>query len=138
MRMDEIATISPMETFQQKVVDKLKADIGVMLPDEVLTGLVQRAIDEQFFQPRIEQDNYSRRTEHPSWFVEEITKLAEPMLRKMLTEIVKEREPEIKKAIEEFLSTQNLMLITIAAMQNATRDDIYQFASMIAERLKQP
>ena len=51
--MNEIVKTSsnPMEAFQTRVLEKVREDIGKMLPDEVVEGLVKRAIDEQFFQP---------------------------------------------------------------------------------------
>lgn len=136
----EVAQIppDPMETFQAKVLDKVRESIAEMLPDEVVEGLVQRAIDEQFFQPIKVPRTYGAPDEEPSWFIKEVTRLSKPILSDYVRAHLKEREPEIKKAVEQFLSTQNLTLITIAAMQSAVRQDLYEFANMVVEKLRQP
>ena len=137
--MNDLAKVSddPMRDFQDRVIEKLRADFGEMLPNEVVEGLVQRAIDEQFFKPRRVPQRYGQDEQVPSWFVEEVTKLGAPILRKMLADHMKKHEPEIKKAIEEFISTQSLTLLTVAALQNATRQDIMELAQLIVQGVKQ-
>ncbi len=133
----EIAeSTDPMQGFQNRVLQKIRDDIGKMLPDEVVEGLVQRAIDEEFFRPVKVYSQYGNDKEEPSWFIKEVTKLSKPVLEKYIAEHVKEREKDIKKVIDEFLTTQRLQLITLAAMQSATRQDIAEIVGTILAQLK--
>lgn len=138
--MNEVAKAGrdPMMDFQDKVIEKLRSDFGEMLPDEVVDGLVQRAIDEQFFKPIKVPRQYGEPDERPSWFVSEITKLGEPILRRMLADYMKKHEGEIKKAIEKFIDQQNLTLLAVVAMQNATRQDIGELAELIVLKMRTP
>lgn len=138
MGNEVVEVANAMEAFQQRVIEKLRADFGKMLPDEVVNGLVKRAIDEQFFEPRTIKDGSYNTREEPSWFIQEITKLGEPILRKMLKTYLETHKPEIEKAMTEFIGTQNLTLITIAAMRDMTRQDLSDLAQSIIVGLRQP
>ncbi len=39
----------PLSEFQKRISEKLRDDIGNMMPDEVLKEMVNRALEEQFF-----------------------------------------------------------------------------------------
>lgn len=101
--MSEVTTQSnPMNQFKSRVTEKLKSDIGELLPDEALTGLIETAIQEQFFNPKITKNNYGNVIrEEPSWFVQAVTEAIKPMLEKEVKEAVKKCEPLIQKAINE-------------------------------------
>jgi len=134
-----VKTLSnPMEDFQTRVLKKVREDIGKMLPDEVVESLVQRAIDEQFFQPRKVYRSYGGHDEEPSWFIKEVTRLSKPLIESYVAAHIKEHEPAIKKAVEQFLSTQSLTLLTIAALQQTTRQDIFELAELIVRGIKGP
>lgn len=127
----------PMEDFRHRVKEKLKADIGEMMPDAALNELVRRAVDETFFQPRVVKDSYGRiESSKPGWFVEEVTKVASPMLAAAVNKYVNDNEETIKKAIVEFTTQQNLMLLTIAAMRSGMLQDISTIADEVVARMK--
>lgn len=129
-----------MREFQEKVVAKLRADIGEMLPDAALAGLVEKAIQEQFFTKRTTGMDYAGRPtdQKPSWFVEEVAKMAEPQIRAYVQGWLDENKETIKKAVDEFLGEQNLLMITFAAMRSSTFQDINEIASAVVTRMKQP
>ncbi len=135
--MDSVAVITnPMKEFQDRVTEKLRKDIGEMLPDNVLADLVQRAVNEQFFKPCIVESRFHKETK-PSWFAEEVTNIARPIIRETVQAYVNNNHDAIKKAVEEFLSRESLSLIAFAAMREATQQDIYQFADEIVTRIRQ-
>ena len=128
----------PMQTFQDKVVKKLRTDIGEMLPDDALAKLAQRAVDEHFFKERANKDSYGHvREREPSWFVEEVAKIADPLIKKAVAQWVADHEDQIEKAVVDYLSEQNLTLVAVAAMQAATMDQFSQMASQIVQQIKQ-
>jgi hypothetical protein len=140
---EQVATNdAALREFQERVVNKLREDIAGMLPDAVLSQLVSKAVDEQFFKPRkiLNPNSGWGRTEYidaPSWFVGEVAKLAEPLIKEQVEQYVEREKETIKKAIDEFLSQQNLLLLTIAAMRAATMQDIFDVANNVLTRMKQ-
>lgn len=130
-----------MREFQDRVVEDLKGKMGEMLPDEALKELVKRAVEEQFFKPRIESDDDSwspRKVEKPSWFVAEVTKQAAPHIQQLIKEHVEANKEDIQKAVAQFLETQNLLLLTFAALKVHTMQDFMEMANTIIARMKQP
>jgi hypothetical protein len=130
---------NPMDEFQARVVEKLRADIGAMLPDDALAGLVQRAIEEQFFKKRKVQEGSSyHRTEReiPSWFVEEAAKIATPLIETLVREYVANNKDQIKAAINEFLQSQHLLLLAMSAIRVETSSDIMEAAVRAAEQVR--
>lgn len=131
---------NPMEEFQTRVVEKLRADIGAMLPDEVLAQLTARAVEEQFFKPRKVVENsgsYHERTrEAPSWFLEEVAKTAKPQIERLVVAHVAKHSDQIERAVNEFLAKENLMLLALSAVRVETQSDIMQAAQQIVERIR--
>lgn len=124
--MNDITTNkSPMAEFQERVMEKLREDIGAMLPPEVLTEMVRRAVEEQFFKPRIVDTNpgsYSnRKVEKPSWFVQTVTEVAEPLLKQMVTEYVEKNRGVIEQGIRAFLDDQKLLVTTMAIIDGSMK-----------------
>lgn len=132
MMSEQSRQLTPMETFQNRVMDKIRADIGEMLPDDVVAGLVQKAIDQQFFQPRTVEVGY-RNVERPSWFVEEVAKLAQPILKEKIDQAFLDRKDEIDKAVTDFLSKENLTLLMVSRITEANNGSLYAAAQAISE-----
>lgn len=109
-----------LATFQQNIIDKLRADIGAMLPDAALDELVKRAVDETFFKERRIPQSYGRDEIKSSWFVSEIAKQAKPVLDTIIREWVKENEDVLKEAVSKFLDEQNLLLMAMQVMSTNT------------------
>jgi polyhydroxyalkanoate synthesis regulator protein len=130
--------LTPMQTFEEKVKARLKETIADMLPDEALAALTQRAVDEQFFKTRrtgtgAYNDPYK---DNPSWFVEEVGKLAEPIIRAHITEAFKERQSEINEAIKKFVADQNIALLMTTAITSNMSQMMFSTAAEIFERVK--
>lgn len=120
----------PMQAFRQRVLEKLRADIGSMLPDSALDGLVQQAVKDQFFAERKTMDSYGRVQEtKPGWFVEEVAKLAKPIVDKHVQHWVADNRNILEDAIKKFLADQNLLLLAMATMQHQTTQQIFEAAN---------
>jgi hypothetical protein len=129
------AGLTPMQTFEEKVKNRLKETIADMLPDDALAALVQRAVDEQFFKERVYGDQYNRKT-YPSWFVEEVADLAKPIIEEHIARAFEERKDEIKKAIDGYIASENLTLLMVAAMSQKLSADLFAHAEGIVNRLR--
>ena len=126
----------PMQEFQDKLKAKVREEIADLLPDEAVQRLVESAVRDTFFKPREVKVGYSGTELHPSWFVEEVAKAAKPMLRVMVESYVKKNSGIIKQAMNDFLSTQNLTLLTGAAMRDATFKDIQDIATEVVRQMR--
>lgn len=126
---------SPLDGFQDRVRDKLKADIGSMLPDDVLSQLTQRAVDEQFFKERREARQFGPDVIKPSWFVEEVARVSKSILEAHIETFVAENKDAIQKGLDEYLSQQNLTLLTSAAIAAQMQGAMYQNVDQIVQTI---
>jgi hypothetical protein len=119
-----------MSAFRERVLEKLRADLGSLMPEEALAGLVQQAVQDQFFKERrIPQGNYSADRVEPSWFVAEVAKLTTPMIREQVLAWVAGNKPLLEETIKKFLADESLLLLAIAAMREATTQQIFEAAN---------
>lgn len=128
------AELQPLAAFQERVKEKLRDDIGSMLPDEALAALVQEAVKEQFFKPRKVEEGY-RTVDKPSWFVEEVAKLAQPYIERVMREYVEVNRDALDRALAEFCGAQNLLLLAMASMRAATANDVFNMANQIVSQI---
>ena len=137
--MNEVTTnTDPMAEFRERVLKKLQADIGEMMPDEALSGLIERAVEEQFFKPVIEVNDYGRETKNePSWFVREVAKVAEPFIKREVANWITDHEDEIGQAVKQFLDDKSLMILTLQAMKQHTQNDLFMATQEIVRMIKQ-
>jgi hypothetical protein len=118
---------NPMEDFKQRVLEKLKTDIGSLMPDEVLSSLVQQAVKDQFFKkrtiPKPGRSTYSTETvESLSWFQEEISRQVEPILKTEIAVYVNDNQHFITAAIKEFLDKEKMTAVMAAVIGDRVRD----------------
>lgn len=130
----------PMQEFRARVLEKLRADIGSMLPDEALTGLVNEAVKEQFFTRIPTSFNYRGDPDafKPSWFVQEVAKIGEPIISAHIEKWLKDSEAIIGEAVKKFVTDQNLLLLMMGAMRAASQNELHDLANAICQRIKQP
>jgi hypothetical protein len=118
--------LAPMETFMERVKQKLRDDIGSLLPDEAVSDMVKKVVNDEFFAKRIvpkpNRGSYSNETiELPSHFTEIVTAAIKPIIERQVAEIlVTYKEPietQITTAIDNGLSTMVLQAINEAFRQ---------------------
>lgn len=98
--------VAPMQAFQERVKEKLKADIGQLLPDEVVSEMVQRVIAEEFFtkktirnNPQSYNDTSTR--EEPSVFQHMVIEAAKPLVAEAASKVFEENRRRMQKQIDE-------------------------------------
>ena len=67
--------MTPQEQFQNNIKDRLQKDIGDLIPDEVLKGMVEKSIKEMFFTRKMDKagsDWSPKWQENASWFEAEV------------------------------------------------------------------
>lgn len=102
-----------LSAFHRTIVERLRKDISDLLPESALAGLVEQAVRETFFQPIRLPRQYGADEVRPSWFVAEVTKAAEPLLRQAVAEFVAQRQDVIQQAIDTFLSHERVTVLLV-------------------------
>lgn len=100
--------LTPQESFQEKMKERVTQGIGDLMPDEMLKQLIEKAIDDAFFKPQkqvIGSGYHQKQVDGPSWFEEHLSKLIEPMLKEKINEWMQrpENAEVILKEIKPFL-----------------------------------
>lgn len=135
-----MTTGNPMEDFQNKLKQKVREDIANLLPEEAVSALVKKAIEEEFFSREKENVGTSY---HPQWqdkpsaFVREVVNAARPMLEAEIKKCVDEKKDLIAQEIAKFVEAQNLTLLIAAAIGQAMSNNIYSVAELVTRNIKQ-
>jgi hypothetical protein len=97
--MNEITTT---QSFQERMFEKIRDQMGDLLTDEDLQKLVSTAMQKAFFEPRIDSSSYNR-FERPPYFVELIEKQMREAVAKAASQWVVDNPELVSKAITEAL-----------------------------------
>lgn len=127
----------PMADFKERLTDKLKNDIGALIPEEAIQALIARAVEEQFFKPRYEKPRYGGPIEKPSWFVEQVAQAAKPMIQAQVDKFVADNQDTLEQAVRDFLSAQNLTLLATASMAQHLQASLMQQTGLIMNKVTQ-
>lgn len=141
MATQQIPARDAMADFKERVIDRMKTDIGTLMPDDVLQSLVKQAVQDTFFkQERVPnpQRSYSSSETvlQPSWFQREIVRLLTPMLEKAAQACVEEHREEIKAAVKEALTQEKLLFATAACIGEQVRHGFMNSAQQMIEMLQ--
>lgn len=117
--MTEGKALAPMETFMQRVKTKLRDDIGSLLPDEAVSEMVQKVINDEFFTkktvPKPGRSSYSTDTvEVPTKFQEMVIDACKPIIERQVQEIMLAQAGLIEAQIKEEMDKGIVTLITRA------------------------
>ena len=126
----------PLNEFREKLKTKIREDIALMLPDEVVEQMVRQTVEEEFFKPnRINKGTeYNPRWEEaPSWFMEVVAKEAKPILEQAVKDFVEENRPVIDKALSAYLTSETLTLLAIKGIANEMSSEINSLTRTISE-----
>ena len=128
MADEEKKKLTPLQTFEGQIKDRLLQDIGSLMPDDVLAEMVKRAIDDAFFQKR---DQYVPRSfgapdkvEKEPLFVETIRELIKKQVRQEIEEWLDRNHNEVAKLIQDEVSQgvpQLIMKHLQVRWENSTR-----------------
>ena len=122
-----MSEVAALQEFKDRVRDKLKNDIGSLMPDEVLQTLVQSAIRELFFDrvPEV-RDNWGnvKVPEKQSWFMEAVREEIMPILQREVRSCIEDRKQEIADRVREFMGDKELSVMLAAVSGDAIRSSM--------------
>lgn len=127
--------LTPQETFQEKVKNRLAKDIGDLIPDEILQKMVRESLEELFFK----RDAHNKGStwspkwiEEPSWF--ELAVFNEMKQRTLdeVTAYFKENGPTIRTQIKTAVSDYIPNLVADAIIKGFADGASEAFGSVFA------
>jgi len=138
--MTESRALTAMESFQDSIKGRIRDEIAQLLPDDVVKEMINRVVEEEFFKERRIPKGYGDFSMAPSNFVEQVTKAAGPIVQRMVTEWVAANEDVLKKALNEFLQEERLLLAAMEIMHQKTSslmlNAMVEMAGLVSERIK--
>lgn len=122
---NEIAT---NETFQQRMFEKIRDQMGDLLTDDELKKLLANAVEKAFFEPT--RGSYN--SVEPPMFVKLIQKAMENRVHSAVTEWMNENPEQMEKAIQDVLKNGMFSAVMTVFEQRMSHP-----IHMLAENLRQ-
>jgi hypothetical protein len=126
--------IAKEKTFQERMIDRIREDIGKLMTDEELSKIVERAMEEIFFKPTKVEDGW--RTERRPPFVHKLIKdlLKDAVYREISIFITNNNELVLKE-IKEVI-TQGMGKALMEALTLQFQSELMNFQSNIIQSLE--
>lgn len=127
------------DDFQTLMVERLRADVGKLIPDEKLAELVEQGIQKMFFTREVKSDHYNRQTEYPSWFEKEIEKLLRERVTTFYVEWFKANDKRITDALESTIQGQLpriMATVMMGFLQNSISATSYGLSEAVMNDLR--
>ena len=102
--------LTTMQTFEENIKERLTKDIGSLIPDEALTALIEKSIENCFFKPQRKTvgHGYNQRdTSSPSVFEETVAKLLEDKVKECFKTWLDENQEKVFKELSSFINTSS-------------------------------
>jgi len=113
--MNTNTTLAEQKTFEQRMIDKVKNDIGDLITNEELSKIVAKAMDEIFFAKKVEKDYYGNIKSSKPALVEDMVKdLMKPEVEKAVEHYISEHKEEISEMIQTCVQNGMAGAITTA------------------------
>jgi hypothetical protein len=104
--MESNTSLTPQQAFEKKLEEKIRADIGELIPEEALAELVKRAIEKVFFTKGGYYNNPSY-----SWFEEAVRTALTSQIRDVVTKYMADHKDEMGKRVFEEITKQGPSLL---------------------------
>lgn len=108
-------SLTPQKAFEEKVKDRIRESIGDLMPDELLSKMTERAMEEMFFQDRKVKTNSFHNDEiiKPSWFKEEVETLLRTRINGFLDKWFEEQAGDLaQKFTDELIRGAPDLMVT--------------------------
>lgn len=95
-------TITQQQSFEDRMMERIKSSIGDLITNEDLAKLVKKGIEDSFFKPRIRKSGYSE-IETPSLMTEIVTDLLTEQMKLATDQWVKNNSDEVAKVMDDVI-----------------------------------
>lgn len=90
--------------FQEAIIERLRSDIGNLIPDDALKAMIEQAMQSMFFTRKVERSGY-RDKELPSWFEEAVEQELNERIRSMAQAWFDVNQPMMEEIFAEMISS---------------------------------
>lgn len=106
--------IEPQKSFQERIKDRIKEDIGKLMTDEELSAIVSRSVEDIFFANRRVQraGGFSGYEEAPPFIHELLRELMADNLRKCVDDWMRVNKKEVLKIINDVVERGMVNAVT--------------------------
>lgn len=98
--MNEITTT---KSFQEKMFDRIRDQMGDLMGDQELKALVDAAMNKAFFEPIVTEDSWGRKTNLPPHLITLVRNEMQTQVQKACAAWCQEHPDEMQKALKECL-----------------------------------
>ena len=99
---DTAAQLTPQQAFQEKLEARIRKDIGDLMPDDALMGILDRATEKAFFEERTVKEGYHERKVE-SWSVTILRELLEERMKVALEKWILANDEKFKEMVAKRL-----------------------------------
>ncbi len=111
------------KTFEERMRDRIKEDIGDLITDEELSAMVKKCVNDIFFEGRTVPNGVYNTKEVPSFFEAEVKRLMEPLVKKEVRRCVINNKELITKATKEVFE-QGVGTLFVKALNDMFQNDL--------------
>jgi predicted regulator of amino acid metabolism with ACT domain len=127
---NEIAT---NKTFQDKMFERVRDQMGDLLTDEELKKIVEQAIQKAFFESISINTGYGNTTQKPSLFIHLIQEELKVRVNSAVSEWLKANESVVKESIENVIK-EGMLKGVIQALESRMSWPTQQLGEMLKQR----
>jgi hypothetical protein len=95
--------ISKSETFEQKLMNRIREGIGDLMSDEDLAKIIKKGTDDVFFKGKVVSSGYGTKTEEPEIY-QIISNSLQPRITECIEKYISENNEEVKEVIDKYLA----------------------------------
>ena len=134
--MTEATALTPQQSFQQKLMDRIRDDIGELMPDEALSEIVGKAIEKSFFEERETKDGYygHHRTEIP-WLVKLTRDELNLRVHAAVTKWFGENDEKVRAMVQERFD-EGIVACSVRAINGMFQGPMMNLQAKIDDRLQ--
>lgn len=130
--------LTPMETFQKNLADKIRQDIAEMVPPEVINEMAARVINDEFF--KVTQRNTGSSwnpvyVNEPTPFQKEVLAACRPLINLAVAQVLADRKATIDAQIAELVKG-GLVKLTINAFDAQIENRLSVFLEDVKGAMK--
>lgn len=97
------AVVDPVTQFRQQMQDRIRENIGSLMPDEALAKIVEQGIQDAFFTHRRVPQSYGADKIEPSWFVKFLQDECKSLVEQAVKEWVSQNQDKVLAMAKETL-----------------------------------
>jgi len=128
--------IIPAQSFQEKLEERIKKDIGDLIPNDALAEMVTRALDKAFFEERVikGRNTWDNQTTIP-WIIKLVKKEMDEKVEVHIRKWIGENDAALKAQVKEQMD-KGLATAVVNAFDNIFRQNMLDMEMRIQQTIE--